>query len=307
MIYAHTATPKDLDLRADVCIVGSGPGGSVIAKEMAGKGLKVVVLEEGGYYTKSDFTQIEKEMLPKLYKDRGNQATADLSVGVFQGRCVGGTTVVNYLCSFRTPDRVLREWAERGVVGMSPSEMKPHFDGIFEALSITQMPESMLNRNNQLLKVGAEKLGWRGETFWRNEIGCWGAGFCGVGCTYEARQDALLGFVHPAVNLGANVYAGCRVDRVVTDGDRAVEVEGITWDPETDTPRGRLSVRADVTVLACGSINTPEVLLRSELGGDQVGKNLRLHPALTVWALFSRAITSTSSATSSTRIWRAAT
>ncbi|MFQ5456968.1 MAG: GMC family oxidoreductase N-terminal domain-containing protein [Myxococcota bacterium] len=286
MIYGQKATPEDLDVRADVCIVGSGAGGSVIAREMAGKGLKVVVLEEGGYYTSKDFTQLEREMIPLLYKEKGNQATADLAVTVFQGRCVGGTTVVNYLCSFRTPDRVLREWEERGVAGMSPAQMKPHIDSVWETLSVERMPESMLNRNNKLLKIGGDALGWRGGTFWRNQIGCWGAGFCGVGCSYDAKQSALLAFLHQAVNDGADVYAGCRVDRILTEGDRAVGVEGVTMDPETDAPRGKLTVRADVVVLACGSINTPEVLLRSNIGGPMVGKNLHLHPAIPVNALF---------------------
>ena len=118
MIYSAGATPKDLDLLADVCVVGSGVGGSVIAREMAERGLRAVVLEEGGYCTKEQFTQAEREMLPKLYKEQGGQATVDQAVAVLQGRCVGGTTVVNYLCCFKTPDRVLREWAERGVVGM---------------------------------------------------------------------------------------------------------------------------------------------------------------------------------------------
>lgn len=286
MIYPHGTTPKDLDLRADVCVIGSGAGGSVIAKEMAERGLKVVVLEEGGYYTAKDFDQLERDMTVKLYKDRGNQATADQGLGVFQGRCVGGTTVINYLCSFKTPDRVLREWAERGVTGMSPAEMRPHLDSVWETLSVKKMPEKMLNRNNMLLKTGGDKLGWNGTTFHRNEIGCWGSGFCGEGCTYDAKQSALLAFLQQAVNRGADVYAGCRVERIVTEGDRAVGVEGALIDPERDGALGSIKVRADVTVVSCGSINTPEVLLRSKIGGPMVGKNLHLHPAIPVWGEF---------------------
>ena len=48
-----------LDLEADVCIVGSGAGGGVIAGTLAGQGLKVVVLEAGGYFDESDFNQLE--------------------------------------------------------------------------------------------------------------------------------------------------------------------------------------------------------------------------------------------------------
>ena len=247
MIYSASATPKDLDIRADVCVVGSGAGGSVIARKMASRGLKVVVLEEGGYYTRDDFTQVERDMIPKLYKDRGGQATVDQAVSVLQGRCVGGTTVINYLCCFRTPDRVLHEWAERGVQGMSPADMKPHLDEVYGMLSIKKMPENMLNMNNRGLKVGAEKLGWKGDTFDRNQVGCWGAGFCGEGCTYDAKQSALLTYLHEAVTRGAEVYAGARVERITVDGGRATGVEGVTWDPETDAPRGRLRVVSPFT------------------------------------------------------------
>jgi len=290
MIYGHNATPKDLDLRADVCVVGSGAGGSVIAKKAAERGLKVVVLEEGGFYTKEDFDQLERDMLPKLYKQGTGQATADGFVSVLQGRCVGGTTVVNYLCCFRTPGRVLGEWAERGVQGMSPADMKPHLDEVWDMLSIQKMPENMLNPNNRLLKIGAERLGWKGDTFWRNQIGCWGSGFCAEGCAYDAKQSALLTYLHEAVIRGADVYAGARVERITLEGGRATGVEGIVWDPETDTPRGRLRVKADVTVVSCGSINTPELLLRSNVGGPMVGKSLYLHPVPIVWALFDREI-----------------
>ncbi len=290
MIYGQSATPKDLDLRADLCIVGSGAGGSVIAKKAAERGLKVVVLEEGGYYTKEDFDQLERDMLPKLYKDRTGQVTADGFVSVLQGRCVGGTTVVNYLCCFRTPDRVLREWAERGVQGMSPADMKPHLDEVWNMLSIQKMPENMLNKNNLVLKIGAEKLAWKGDTFWRNQIGCWGSGFCAEGCAYDAKQSALLTYLHEAVIRGADIYAGARVERITVENGRATGVEGITWDPETDAPRGTLRVKADVTVIACGSINTPELLIRSNVGGPMVGKSLYLHPVPLVWALFDQEI-----------------
>ena len=95
---------KDLLLTPDVCIVGSGPGGAIVASRLTEAGARVVVLEEGGHHGKDEFDMQEATAYPRLYQDRGNRATADLSIAVLQGRAVGGGTVVNWTTSFRTPD-----------------------------------------------------------------------------------------------------------------------------------------------------------------------------------------------------------
>src|SRR6195256_4729262 len=103
-IVAGDEVRGDLLLRPDVCVVGSGPGGSMVASRLADAGATVVVLEEGGYHTKAEFDMQETTAYPRLYQDRGNRATADLSVQVLQGRAVGGGTVVNWTTSYRPPD-----------------------------------------------------------------------------------------------------------------------------------------------------------------------------------------------------------
>src|SRR5205823_5093767 len=106
----RTGSDRDLVLKPDVCVIGSGPGGAIVASRLSRAGAKVVVLEEGGYYTKADFDMQEATAYPRLYQDRGNRATADLAIQVLQGRAVGGGTVVNWTTSYRTPDRVLEHW-----------------------------------------------------------------------------------------------------------------------------------------------------------------------------------------------------
>src|SRR2546422_6401260 len=97
MITKGVQITGDLNLTAEVCVIGSGAGGAVVAKELAEAGRDVVVLEQGGYNTKDDFTQREEEMMPLLYEDMGQRATTDGSIIVLQGRTVGGSTVHN-LC-----------------------------------------------------------------------------------------------------------------------------------------------------------------------------------------------------------------
>ena len=83
-------------LTADVCVIGTGAGGAVVAARLAEAGYEVVVLEEGGNWAPSDFTEDEGEMVPRLYADRGARATDDLAISLLQGRCVGGGTTVMY-------------------------------------------------------------------------------------------------------------------------------------------------------------------------------------------------------------------
>jgi choline dehydrogenase-like flavoprotein len=55
---------RDLVLRPDVCIVGSGPGGAIVASRLASAGASVVVLEEGGHHTKAEFDMQESTPTP---------------------------------------------------------------------------------------------------------------------------------------------------------------------------------------------------------------------------------------------------
>jgi choline dehydrogenase-like flavoprotein len=115
---------------ADVCIIGSGCGGGASAKVLAEAGKRVVVLEEGGHYTSKDFDSTEQTAYQNLYQQRAGQATDDLAVTVLQGRCVGGSTTVNWTTTLRTPEFVLEAWKRvHGVEGLSLKEIEPYFEG----------------------------------------------------------------------------------------------------------------------------------------------------------------------------------
>src|SRR5947209_19824773 len=91
-----------------------GGGGGTAAGVLAGAGLDVVVVEAGGYYDDADFDGSESGALTNLYLG-APQASADQSIGLLAGSCLGGGTVVNYTTSVRTPDDVRAEWAGHGV------------------------------------------------------------------------------------------------------------------------------------------------------------------------------------------------
>jgi choline dehydrogenase-like flavoprotein len=100
----------DTRYEADVAIIGSGAGGGVTAEILAQAGLKVIIIEEGPLRTSNDFQMREAEAYPTLYQESAARKTADKAINILQGRCVGGSTTVNWTSSFRTPPETLNWW-----------------------------------------------------------------------------------------------------------------------------------------------------------------------------------------------------
>jgi len=84
---------EDGELECDVVVVGTGAGGAVVGKELAELGLAVVMLEEGQYFTRKDFTARTLEMNRKLYRSVGSTLTlGNVGIPVPVGRSVGGSS-----------------------------------------------------------------------------------------------------------------------------------------------------------------------------------------------------------------------
>src|SRR5262245_36247276 len=267
---------------ADACVVGSGAGGAVVARELAAAGLRVVVVQEGGYFTRDEFTGPPMERVQRLY--RGGGATLALgrpTIPLPLGKCVGGTTVVNSGTCFRTPDAVLCAWeAEHGVTDADPATMAPYFDEVERMIGVRPVPWELAGRNAELFDRGVRALGLEGAPLRRNIVGCHGCGQCAFGCPSDAKQAMHLTYLPAACHAGARLYARCRVERVRVDDGRATGVDAILLDRDTDAIRGRLTVRAPLVVVAAGAIHTPGILARSGVRHPCLGRNLRIHPAV---------------------------
>jgi choline dehydrogenase-like flavoprotein len=272
----------DLVESADVCVIGSGAGGAVAAAELATGGRRVVVLEQGHHWTREDFTQREDEMLPRLFEEAGLRQSTDGAYTILQGRSVGGSTVHNLCYAFRAPDPILRVWREEhGLEQLTPEALAPSFQRVEKNLRVKQILESELNALNRIIRAGAQRLGYSGFVARHNREGCIGAGYCILGCSYDAKQSMLITYVPRASAAGARIYANARAERIEAEGGRVRRVLGSVVDHD-GRPRGSVEVKAKVVVLAAGAVASPDLLLRSQLanGSSQVGRNLHLHPSV---------------------------
>jgi len=268
-----------LELQADVCVIGSGAGGSVLAAGLAARGRRVVVLEAGPYATRADFSQVEGEAYPMLYQDRFTRATADGSISILQGRSVGGGTTVNWTTCFRTPERVQAFWKDRFGLELG---LDPHFEAVEERLNIAEWPIN--NQNNEVLRRGCEALGWEWGRLRRNVLGCADSGYCGLGCPYDAKQAMLITTIQDLLDAGGTLVAECEVLGLDHDGRRVTSVHGRS--------KGHaVNVRADRVVVAGGAINSPCLLLANDIDPNGlVGKNTFLHPVVAVGGIYDEVI-----------------
>ena len=214
-----TSQVADVSLDADVCIIGTGAGGAVAAAVFARAGKSVVLVEEGGYYTSADFSARERDTEPRLYQEGMTRTTKDGGIAVLQGKAVGGTTVVNWTTSFRTPEDVVAHWQSRhSVGGFVYADLVPHYEAIERRLVIAKVGYETLNANNRTLYDGCKKLGWEVDTLRRNVFGCLQTGFCHLGCPVNAKRSMLVTMIPDALDAGARLLFRARADKFERTG-----------------------------------------------------------------------------------------
>lgn len=289
-----SALTRDETLEADVVIVGSGAGGGTAAEILSESGLSVLMLEEGALYTARDFKALDEfQAYTKLYQEAAGRATSDGAIAIFQGRAVGGTTLVNWTTSIRTPAPTLEYWAQRfAVKDADAAAMAPWYAKMEARLGIAPWAAAP-NANNGVLRDGCEKLGWHWKTVPRNVRGCWNLGYCGFGCPVNAKQSMLVTTIPAALDRGMTLVHHARVERLRFENGRVADLTAAALEADTRRASGvRLQVRAKHYILAAGAINTPALLLRSQAPDPQglVGARTCVHPVNFSVARFGQAI-----------------
>lgn len=279
-----------LRIQADVCVIGSGAGGAVVAAECAQAGLRVVVLEEGAYFTQEDFSAPPFARMLRMYRDHGvTFALGRPPIPVPLGRAVGGTTVVNSGTCFRTPEPVLERFArDYGLEPFGPRAMAPYFDRVEKVLHVMPVPWEIIGPNAEVVDRGVRALGLRGEPLRRNIDGCRGCGVCAFGCPSDAKQAMHLSYLPRAEAAGATIYARCQAVELLRSATGVRGVRARILGKDDGETAGWLEVEAERVVVACGTLHTP-LFLRSNHVVDrsgQLGRNLSLHPALGISASF---------------------
>lgn len=271
-------TGDEVELEADVVVVGSGSGGGVVAATLAAAGRDVLVLEAGDAVAPADLPGDEARALQELYWRAGTVTTDDGNVAILAGRTLGGGSTVNWSNCVPPPAHVLQEWAEAGVDGADGPDMADHLQAVAQRMGVTDEGTEVMGPN-AMLRDGAKALGWSWHPTARNvdtdREDPRATGATGLGDRAGAKQGSLQTWLPDAVAQGARILTGCTAQRVLVERGRAAGVVGTRL---RDGRQQRVTVRAREVVVACGALETPALLLRSGIGGPAVGQHLRLHP-----------------------------
>jgi len=273
-----------LHLEADVVVIGSGAAGAVSAYELSRAGAKVVVLEAGPYIPSSEFREHLPTALETLYQDHGNQVNTTGDLAILQGKCIGGSTVVNAAVCFRVPDQVLENWAmEHGLENLSTEALAPYFERVERNVSLHRNEPYEVNFNGRLLIEGAKKLGIPAAPTSRNVKSCALTGHCISGCKTDRKQSMLVTYLPWASELGATILSGTRAETFEVSNGRVTTVHAVATDASGHAKA--VQVKAGLVVVAAGAVQTPLLFQKNRIGNGsgQVGLNFACHPSLAVF------------------------
>ncbi|WP_437572509.1 FAD-dependent oxidoreductase [Sorangium sp. So ce542] len=293
---------EDLELECEVLVIGTGAGGAAAAYELASRGHAVLMLEEGDYHRRSSFTGRPARAYREMYRDHGlDMAIGNVGIPVFAGRAVGGSTVINSGTCYRAPESTFASWRDgMGLPAELSSEgLAPYYERVERMLQVAPADPLHLGAIGPIIRRGAERLGLQHGPLQRNAPDCDGQGICCFGCPTGAKRSTDVSYVPEALKRGAQLITAARVRTIDVVAGRA---RGATAVLGGDTRAGggggaaggarrrrpRLVVKAEAVVVAGGALMTPLLLRRSGacLSSGMLGKNLSIHPASKVMALF---------------------
>lgn len=271
---------------ADICIVGAGAAGGVLAYELSKSGLKVVVIEAGPFWNpQTDFASDELSMTHLGWQDTRLVSGNDpLQLGHNNsGKGVGGGTTHFTGVFLRFHESDFRTKTEDGVGEdwpISYPDLAPYYDKIEQDIAVSgpkhfpwgsfhgpyPYPErEPLSANAEIFRIGCEKLGIRSVVAplainsapFDGRPPCINRGFCNQGCLPNAKFSTLIHHIPKAIQLGAEVISDSMVTQIETNEEG--RVTGVTFVHDGKS----YEQKARIVILASFVVETPRLLLHS--------------------------------------------
>jgi len=240
-------------IRYDAIIVGSGAAGGTLARELALRDQKVLVLEKGGGEPDPDSRVEPHGKLDFRFIGRG--------VPVARGIGVGGTTMLFYNTMWCPP---LDYFQSLGI------ELAAEVEEVRKDLPIAPLSDELLGPVAKRIMESARELGYEWEKLEKAIF----QDRCQPGhYPYRARWNSRH-YLREAVLHGAEVLPRAEVRRVLLEGQRARGVAFFANGTEQEALASRVIVSA-------GGIGSPQLLQASGIGS--IGQGFFCDPLIAVF------------------------
>jgi len=272
----------------DVLVIGSGAGGAVTASVLAKKGIDVTLIEEGSHYSPADHSPYSSIGMAKLYRQHGvTPILGKPSIAFVEGCCVGGSTEINSGLFHRTPDETIENWQRTSdIAEFTHDNMEPYFKELEKKLNISYL-DGVLPKSSEIIKSGAESLGWKCVEVPRAQKNCTGINLCSIGCPMGAKQSMSVTYIAEGLKNGIKLIQRSKVVKLETEKNRIHTVNAIS---NGDNGKQKfLRIKANDIFVCCGAIQTPALLRKSGLKRN-IGENLKLHPTIKITALMNEEV-----------------
>jgi choline dehydrogenase-like flavoprotein len=251
---------KEAFLQAEVIVVGSGPGGATMARQLARAGVQVLLLERGRDYRRAPYYGTYLGAL--IYSDRRSLLFTSEGLNIIRPLMVGGATSMYCGCAAPPPTWLKDNY---GV------DLDQEVSEILDELEIQPLePDMRGDASTRIARAGlALGYGWEPQIKFMKlsrakSFDC--SAKCMLGCRCGAKWNAAE-YVDEAVEAGATLLTRARIDRVLIENEHAMGVEG-------RSQNAPFTARAGIVVVSAGGIGTPRLLQASGLKGAGVGMTM---------------------------------
>lgn len=240
---------QNLKTYYDAIVVGSGPGGATVARELSARNKKVLILEWGN-------NNPVKGTLPQMIWNAGIPGKSLLitdkkMLGMIRGICTGGSSVFFCATAFDPPYELMKSY---GI------DLENEVGDLKKEIPMEPLSDDLVGYASKRISESALELGYNWgklNKFIYQDKCKTDCSRCTYGCPYGAKWNAR-NYIEEATASGAELTNGAKVTKILFENDKAVGVE-------YRKNFKNYSVYADKIIISAGGVGSPVILRQSGL------------------------------------------
>ena len=287
------STPWELRKNTyDIVVIGSGYGGAITAARLAAADLSpkpsICILERGREWQPGQYPEAPLDVARQVRSDLNPLGLYELinapDISVIKGSGLGGTSLINANVAIIPDEEVFQQFSWPSAIKYQ--NLLPYYLRARSVLAANPHPDALKLAKIQALNRRAVEIGTTVQPLnivvnftidGMNPYGvaqkpCINCGNCVTGCNVGAKNTLYMNYLPMAQKAGAAILTQAKVEWLEKGKTGGWIVHGSYV--KTGGGSQGFALNAGEVVLSAGSLNSTEILLRSEMHGLSVAPPL---------------------------------